>query len=324
MPNAAATPVAPNSVTRQANVLISEVAYHPTAPSPAAKAVLAGLTDSDLEFVEIYNAGLTPVNLTNWRLRGEADFDFAPAAMLGVGQALVIVSFDTADPTLELAFRTHYGIGAGVPLVGGFSGGLSNNYGRLTLQRPDEPPTNDPGLIPQVIEDEVLYDDRGAWSPSADGRGASLTRVTGARQCSHQFGSARPHPGAATLAPLLEGDYDRDGVVAESDYLVWRGTYGRSNSPSTPTAMETGRDDAADYSILAGQPRGYADAGSDARLAVSSSHDGSGTNSFAGRIRYHDQPGRRACLPGARTPQPALSCLRFHNAIDRHSRRAAK
>ena len=169
MPNAAATPVAPNSVTRQANVLISEVAYHPTAPSPAAKAVLAGLTDSDLEFVEIYNAGLTPVNLTNWRLRGEADFDFAPAAMLGVGQALVIVSFDTADPTLELAFRTHYGIGAGVPLVGGFSGGLSNNYGRLTLQRPDEPPTNDPGLIPQVIEDEVLYDDRGAWSPSADG-----------------------------------------------------------------------------------------------------------------------------------------------------------
>ena len=74
------------------------------------------MTDNDLEFIEIANPTSGAIDLTNWRVRGEADFDFAAGTSLGAGEAIVVVSFDPSDVSNVLkieAFKEHYGISEG-------------------------------------------------------------------------------------------------------------------------------------------------------------------------------------------------------------------
>lgn len=202
--------------------MISEVNYHPEDPSFAALAISPTLEASDLEFVEIHNPGDASVSLTNWRLRGEVDFDFLPSSSIAAGQTIVLVSFSPADTVTASAFRTHYGTGSGVTLVGPFSGRLSNSFGRVELEQPGTPPADNPTLIPRITSDELLYDDSGPWDPSADGLGNSLSRVeaneSGNSPLSWQ-GDA-PTPGAfsvPTPPPFLLGDTNQDGVVDFAD-----------------------------------------------------------------------------------------------------------
>jgi hypothetical protein len=194
--SAARTPGAVNSAARVSSVVISEVNYHPNDPTAADLAISPILSTSDLEFIELTNASSSTVSLAGWRIRGESDIDL-PALNLASNQSLVVVSFDTADPAnanLIAAFRNHYGISSAVNIVGGYSGSLSNNYGRIALQRPD-------GVGAYVLSDEVTYDDLAPW-PSADGTGSTLNRIA-----ANQFGNAAtswtaaaPTPGASAMS----------------------------------------------------------------------------------------------------------------------------
>jgi len=212
----------PNGSGYVGPVLISEVNYHPEDPSFAALAILPTLEASDLEFVEIHNPGAASVLLTNWRLRGEVDFDFLPGSSIAAGQTILLVSFSPSDTVMASAFRTHYGIGTGVALVGAYSGKLSNSYGRVELEQPGSPPTDNPTLIPRITSDEVLYDDLGPWDPSADGLGNSLARIDVNESSNSPLswqGSA-PTPGTFSVPPpppFLLGDSNQDGVVDFSD-----------------------------------------------------------------------------------------------------------
>ena len=88
----------------------------------------------------------------------------------------MVVSFDPADPLNAgrlAAFRTHYGIGTSVTIVGGYSGKLSDLGEKVQLQDHDEPPLEDPTLYPALLEDEVVYSN--TWG--ASGNGQSLQRV---------------------------------------------------------------------------------------------------------------------------------------------------
>ena len=150
-------------------LLISELMYN---VGPVANA-------SDLEFVEIYNPTSTAVDLNRWRLSGGVDFDFSTLApadrMLGARQTLVVVSFDPNDPANAgrlTAFRSHYGIGTAVKIVGGYSGKLSDLGETVRLLDYDEPPLEDPSLYPSLLEDEVAYSN--TWG--ANGTGQSLHR----------------------------------------------------------------------------------------------------------------------------------------------------
>ena len=102
-------------------LVISEVNYHPGDPSAAALAIDPTLTDDGLEFIEIHNPTSSAIDTTNWRIRGEVDFDF-PAGSIAAGGTMVLVSF---NPTLNAnrlnAFRAHYGIGTDVSVIGPFS-----------------------------------------------------------------------------------------------------------------------------------------------------------------------------------------------------------
>ena len=184
------TPGAANSAARVSSVVISEVNYHPNDPTAADLAIYPTLTNSDLEFIELTNTAASAVSLAGWRIRGESDIDL-PAQNLASNQSLVVVSFDTTDPANAnriAAFRNHYGISAAVNIVGGYSGSLSNSYGRISLQRPD-------GVSAFVLSDEVIYDDAAAW-PLADGTGSTLNRIA-----ANSFGSAATSWTAAAPTP---------------------------------------------------------------------------------------------------------------------------
>ena len=205
------------------DVIISEINYNPGTPSSAALAIDALLTDDDLEFIEINNVTGSTIDLTNWRLRGESDYDFAAGTTLAAGGSLAVLSFDPSDPvnaTRLEAFLAHYGLSSSANLVGGFSGGLSNGSGRIALQQPDTP--DEFNAIPGVVVDEVVYDDLGPWA-DADGTGDSLVRdsVFSLGISASSWLASTPTPGTATTT---SGTTSFDvgtlgfGVAAQDDY----------------------------------------------------------------------------------------------------------
>lgn len=157
-------------------IVITEIQYNPV-PSEAALAADPTLEASDLEFIEIHNPTAAAVDLTDWRLRGGADYNFADGTMLAAGEALVLLSFNPNDPeniNQVNAFRAHYGIDQTVRLIGGYGGLLGNSDDDLILLRAET--SADDNDVIRVQEDEVIYDDRGSWPIAADGTGRSLNR----------------------------------------------------------------------------------------------------------------------------------------------------
>jgi hypothetical protein len=195
-------------------LVISEVNYHPADPSSAALAIDPLLTDNDLEYIEVANPTSSAVDLTNWRLRGESDFDFAAGSTLAAGAALVVVTFDPADALNAnklAAFKTHYGLGAGVTIVGGLNDSLSNSTGRISLQQPDTPDLL--GVIPHVVVDELVYDDLAPWA-NADGSGQVLERddLSASGALASSWIAADSTPGAFG-DDFLIADVNLDGIV---------------------------------------------------------------------------------------------------------------
>ncbi len=160
-----------NSGPRVGPVIVSEVMYH--APDPDGP---GGMDPGNLEFVEIFNPTNDAVPLNEWRLRGGIDFDFDATSTLSPQAVIVIVRFDPLDQDLAGDFRAVYGIDQTVMLLGPYAGRLSNGGDLVRLERPDEPPPDDLGFIPRLLEDEADFDDELPWPLQPDGQGPSLTR----------------------------------------------------------------------------------------------------------------------------------------------------
>ena len=181
------------------DLIISEVHYNPL--PPAGNPV--GVGDNDIEFVEVYNRSNQAIDLSQWRLRGDVDFDF-PQITLQPGESIPVLAFDPADSLSGdklNAFRTQYGITASVPLVGGFSGDLGNSFGRVSLQQADTPPASDPTITPFVTVDELVYDDLAPFA-NADNTGLSLNRITDTSfgYDASSFAALTPSPGSVSIA----------------------------------------------------------------------------------------------------------------------------
>ena len=207
-----------NDDARVGPLVISGLNYNPGAPSAAALAIDPTFTSADLEFLQIQNPTGTSVDLTNWRIRGGVDYDFAAGTVLDAGEKLVILSFNpesTGNVQRLNAFRTHYGIDNHVQLTGGYANQLSNSFELVILQRPDTPPLDNPTVIPHTEEDAVLYDDLAPWPTSADGTGEILHRVELDRWGSYAASWTAKEPQLATSHLL--GDTDRDGDVDTLD-----------------------------------------------------------------------------------------------------------
>ena len=198
-----------NGTFSVSSVVISELNYHPEPPSSGALAILSTLTEQDLEFVELHNNSTSVVDLENWEIDGEVNFTFSSGDSLVPDQAFIVVSFDPGSPVNVnrlAAFREHYGIDTSVTIKGPFGGTLSNSHGVVQLKAPDLPPLDDPLLIPNVLVDELFYDDLAPWPVDADGLGPSLQRLAASTLGNYHDSwiAESPTPGNLPVRPKVE------------------------------------------------------------------------------------------------------------------------
>jgi hypothetical protein len=211
----------PNQRHAIGEVVISEIHFHPSEPSSTIRDIDPAIQSSDLEFVEIHNHQSQAVDLTNWRLRGDADFNFATSTSIQPNETLLIVSFDplsAGNADLAAAFRAHFEIDSSVSMVGPFSDSLGNSYGRVELEHPDAAPVDDPAVMPRVTMDEVLYDDLTPWPVQADGSGQSLQRIseTAYGNAPESWVAELPTPGSSRYLPNVERIEINDGKTDRS------------------------------------------------------------------------------------------------------------
>lgn len=138
--------------SRRTSVVLSEIHYHPAGPA-----------DGMGEFIELYNSSPISVDLSGWKLRGDVDFDIPNGTRLGGGEFLVIA----ASPD---AFA-----GNATPVLGPWSGNLSNNRGTVRIRK------SSGGIVL-----ETNYRDNDRWPLAADGAGHSLVLAN------PSFGESRP------------------------------------------------------------------------------------------------------------------------------------
>ena len=120
------------------DVVLSELMYHPT---------------DGPEFIELFNRGAAPVDLSGWQFVDAIEYVFPEGSLLDVGEHLVLT--DDAERFAAVYPDT---LAAGV-----FEGGLASGGERLALQD-----------ACGRLRDEVRYFADGRWPVAADGGGSSL------------------------------------------------------------------------------------------------------------------------------------------------------
>ena len=135
-----------NSVNLNTSVVINEIMYHPPSDS------------DDDEYVELYNRGKAPVDLTGWRIADGISFEFPDKTIIPPDGYLVIAKS-------KAHLLSKYGLNPHL-VLGDYKGRLSNGEEIVRLHD---------NLGNQV--DEVHYYDDGHWSKYADGYGSSLELI---------------------------------------------------------------------------------------------------------------------------------------------------
>ena len=155
-----ATFVVESASASAANLVVSELHYHPPDPTPAELA--AGLNqENDFEFVELMNISrTTAIDLSGVKLEDAVAFDFSSAApalrYLPPGGRIII-----AENLAGFAARQQPGAQAVV--AGTYAGNFSNSSEQLIVRAANG----------SVIK-QFTYRDSLPWPTEADGNGASL------------------------------------------------------------------------------------------------------------------------------------------------------
>jgi hypothetical protein len=188
----AKTPGADNAYPKVGPVVINEIMYHPGAAGD--------------EFIELKNLTGAVVPLYDpahpadtWKFTDGITFAFGSTDTIPAnGYALVV-------PIAPSAFRTKYGIPAGVPIFGPYTGALDNKGETLELSKPGAPEPPPLSVVPYYRVDHVTYSDgAGGWPIMADGFGPSLIRKVAADYgndvANWAAGNSGGTPGAANRA----------------------------------------------------------------------------------------------------------------------------
>jgi hypothetical protein len=213
-------------------LMVTEVMYHPAAPSPAE--IAAGFVENDFEYLELQNVSSSlTLDLGSVRLTKGVDFDFAGTAITSLAPgARVLVVNNVA------AFALRHG--AGQPVAGVWEDGdnLSNAGEQLKLSFG----------AGDAVQDFV-YDDAPPWPAQADAGGWSLVLRSPASAPDHTLAEnwrASTSPGGspggsdgqsyaswatqyAVTDPLADGENDSLSNVLEYAF------------GGTPSAMDAAR-----------------------------------------------------------------------------------
>ena len=159
-PLAQRTPGEPNAPARREDIVINEIHYAPIS------------LNGDDQFVEVYNRGDAPVDLSGWKFTAGIGYTFPEGTSLSPGGYLVIAR--NRDRMLA-----NYPNLNGNNLVGNFSGSLSGGGERLALAgREIITATNATGQITTTIihpvVNEVTFGTGGRWGQWSHGGGSSL------------------------------------------------------------------------------------------------------------------------------------------------------
>jgi hypothetical protein len=219
-----------------ANLMVSEIMYHPSEPTAAE--IAAGFDDQDLfEFMEFANISGTAIDLSGVTFDAGATFAFPGGMQLAAGARVVVVS-DVA------AFRARYGAALDSIVVGQFQGGsnLSNSGERIRIL----------GIEGTPIK-EFTYNDKLPWPEAADGDGFSLVLASPNSAPNHNIadswttGVLGGTPGSGENKTTFEGDPnadgDNDGLTAFAEYAL--GT-SESDSASGPGVIQVRVDGGGD------------------------------------------------------------------------------
>jgi hypothetical protein len=144
-------------------VVVNEVMFNPSQ---------ALGSDNSYEWVEIFNNGSAPVDVSGWTL---TDLDTGSGCIVPAGTTMAAYSY-LVFARSDTDFISHYG--SGVPLVtwtGSWGSGLSNDADDVVLLNAGS-----------AVVDSVSYDDTTAWgsdygdansAADCDGDGSSLERI---------------------------------------------------------------------------------------------------------------------------------------------------
>ena len=191
------------------HVVISEILYHPRVVSQP-------------EYIEIYNNTVTPFDIALWRVTEGISYQFPdfdpadPQASFLKPFERIVLSGAAVDTT-----RAAYGIPAAVRVFGPWQGDLANDGERITLEDKNG-----------VIVCTVQYNDRGKWSPAADGAGHSLVLRSPNRSVddwrnwtisTRPGGTPGTEPIAAAETPVTNPEVNLSSGIVVVDYGdVWR------------------------------------------------------------------------------------------------------
>jgi hypothetical protein len=236
-----------NSLPRVGPVVINEVMYHP--PD-------IGTNDNVIdEFIELRNIGASAITLqdaafpTNtWRLRDAVDFKFPSGVTMAANGYLLVVSFNPTNTTQLAAFRSKYGISAGIPVYGPYLGKLDNGADSVELARPDAPqtpPSPDAGFVPYILVDKVNYGDGTPWATLPDGSTNIATGYSLQRRVSSAYGNeatnwlaAVPTPGTASGAAAVTLPVITSGLSNKNAAVGQTVTFAISATGTAPLAYE--------------------------------------------------------------------------------------
>ena len=199
----------PNVTPYRDSLVISEIMYRP-------------IDEPRAEFIELYNTGSDPIDLTGVRFTKGIDFDFPAGATIDPGKYSLVIGD-------KVAFEKKYG--PGLPVVGVWDDGdrLSNNGEQLKLSFgsgvtiheleytttspwPEEPAMNGHSLTFKNAESGLGQDDPTNWLSSITVGG---TPGKGDRVSLEDWMSANGLSAGQELS-----DHDQDGLPALVEYGV--------------------------------------------------------------------------------------------------------
>ncbi len=188
-------------------IVINEIQYHPASD------------DHGEEYIELYNAGPTAVDLSGWRFSDGIAYTFPVSASIPPGVYLVVGH----DPATVEAI---YGISG---VLGPFeSGRLSNGGERVAIE--------DAG---GALIDEVTYDDHHPWPEAPDGDGPSLELINPIFDNDHpcSWGAGQPVETSLGTPGAQNSIYSTDNIPPCVTGVAHTPAFPTSSQPVTITAL---------------------------------------------------------------------------------------